>query len=100
MKLKTIDELNEGLPMLKVGTAPTNVEVVSEPFIRLTFRGYVPCLKVKVVKSGLDYALAINAKSLTEALDKIRKQNEGFFVGLKFQLCKKDESQMAPYILR
>jgi hypothetical protein len=100
MKLKTIDEMNDGLPMLKVGTAPTNVEVVSEPFVRLTFRGYVPCVKVKVVKSGLDYALAINSKSISEALDKIRKQNDGFFVGLEFELCKKDESQMAPYILK
>jgi hypothetical protein len=94
-----IDEINENLPLLKVGTAATEVEVVSEPFIRLSVRGYLPCIKVKVVKSQLEYALPIGSKSITEGLEKLREENNGLFTNLKFNLSKKDDTQMAPYLM-
>jgi hypothetical protein len=95
----TIDQINEGLPLLKVGTAPTEVEIISEPFVRNSVRGYMPCVKVKVIKSELEYALSIGSKSITEGIEKLRKENNGYFTKLKFNLSKKDDTQMAPYIL-
>ena len=99
MENKTIDEINENLPLLKVGTASTEVEVISEPFIRLSVRGYLPCLKVKVLKSQLEYALSLGSKSITEGLEKLREENDGYFTKLRFNLSKKDDTQMAPYVL-
>ncbi len=99
MENPTIDEINENLPLLKVGTAATELEVISEPFIRLSVRGYLPCLKVKVLKSQLEYALPIGSKSITEGIEKLREDNNGFFTKLKFNLSKKDDAQMAPYVL-
>ena len=99
MENQTIDEINENLPILKVGTASTEVEVISEPFIRLSVRGYLPCLKVKVIKSQLEYALPIGSKSITEGLEKLREENNGYFTKLRFNLSKKDDTQMAPYVL-
>lgn len=96
----TIDQINLNLPLLKVGTAPTELEVVSEPFLRLSVRGYLPCIKVKVLKSQLEYALSIGSKSITESLEKLRIENNGFFTNLRFNLFKKDDTQMAPYVLR
>ena len=98
-RMKTIDEMNLELPVLKVGTAPTEVHVLSEPFLRVSARGYMPCVKVKVSRSGLDYALIVGSKSITESLEKLRKENNGYFTELRFNLSKKDESQMAPYVL-
>ena len=99
MEKLTIDEINENLPLLKVGTASTEVEVISEPFIRLSVRGYLPCLKVKVLKSQLEYALSLGSKSITEGLEKLREENNGYFTKLRFNLSKKDDTQMAPYVL-
>jgi len=99
MENLTIDELNQNLPLLKVGTAATEVEVISEPFIRLSVRGYLPCLKVKVLKSQLEYALSLGSKSITEGLEKLREENNGYFTKLRFNLSKKDDTQMAPYVL-
>jgi hypothetical protein len=99
MQKSTIDQINENLPVLKVGTAPTEVEIISEPFVRNSVRGYMPCVKVIVIKSGLEYALSIGSKSITEGIEKLRKDNNGYFTKLKFNLSKKDDAQMAPYIL-
>lgn len=99
MEKLQIDLLNKNLPLLKVGTAPTEVEVISEAFIRLSVRGYIPCLKVRVTKSGLEYALSIGAKSITEGIEKLREKNNGFFLNLRFILSRKDDSQMSPYIV-
>ena len=99
MEKLTINEINENLPLLKVGTAATEVEVISEPFIRVSVRGYLPCIKVKVLKSELEYALSIGSKSITVGLEKLREENNGHFSKLRFNLSKKDDTQMAPYVL-
>lgn len=90
---------DEELPFLKVGTAATATLVESEPFIRLTARGYAPCLRVKVLKNDLTYALIISSKSISEALEPLRKKNSGFS-GLRLEICKKSEEQMSPYVIK
>lgn len=89
---------DEELPYLKAGTAPTALSVVSEVFVRQTVRGYVPCLRVKVLKNDLAYALIISSKSISEALEPMRKEN-GCFTGLQIEICKKAEEQTSPYII-
>jgi hypothetical protein len=90
----------EELPVLKVGVIPSRLTVVSEPYVKLGFRGYMPCVNVRVEKSGLDKVLVISAKSLAEPLEKLRLSNNNFFTGIEFDLCKADDSKMALYVLK
>jgi hypothetical protein len=102
MKHKPEDKENPAdsdLPLLKVGTAPTAVTIESEAFVRMTVRGYVPCLRVKVLKNELMYALIIGSKSISEALESLRKENGGF-LGLEIEICKKGEEQTSPYLVK
>jgi len=89
----------ESLPILKVGTIPSRIKITSEPYVRLSVRGYLPCVTVLLEKPGIEKVLVISAKSLAEPLDKLRTANEGKFSGLRFDLSKADETQMALYVL-
>jgi len=82
---------------LKPGTGWIEVEAVTEPDVLPTFKGYVPILPVRVIKSGLVKHLFITAKSLSTALEEMRKKN--MFVGLRFRLKKESEEQMSSYIV-
>ncbi len=84
---------------LKPGTGWIEVEAVSEPNVLLTFKGYAPILPVRVIKSGLVKHLFISAKSLSIALEEMRKNNKDKFVGLRFRLKKESEEQMSSYIV-
>jgi len=84
---------------LKPGTAWIEVEAVAEADVLLTFKGYAPILPVKVIKSGLVKHLFISAKSLSTALEEMRKKNKNQFVGLRFRLKKESEEKMSPYIV-
>jgi hypothetical protein len=86
------------LPILKVGTAFTELRITGGPFLKPSIRGYMPCLRVTVTKSGLDYALIVGSKSLTEALEPLRKIHGGF-VGLTVAIKKQSDEKMSPFIV-
>jgi hypothetical protein len=82
---------------LKVGVKPVEVEVVSEPYVVMSFRGYAPVMDVQ----GPDgkQILFISSKSISEGLEPLRQANGGKFIGLKLRLRKETEDRMAPYIV-
>ena len=84
------------LPVLKVGTAKTSVEVTSEPYLKSSSMGFLPCIRVKVSRSGLEYTLVIGAKSLGIPIDALRPDS-GEFTGIKFEICKESDVKMAKY---
>jgi hypothetical protein len=86
----------ESISPLKVGTAPTRVLVLSEPCIRYTDWGYIPVLHVQVEKSGIDYLLAISARSLAKELRNMHEKS-GQFTGLRFTLRRVSEEKAAAY---
>ena len=69
--------LKETLPSLKVSTGWIPLEIISEPDVVLTFRGYAPILRVQKCRTGVEYSLYISAKSLAEPLEELRKNNDG-----------------------
>jgi len=89
-------EIYDALPILKVGTAKTSVEITSEPFLKISSMGFLPCIRVKVLRSGLDYTLVIGAKSLGVPLEAMRS-NSGEFTGIKIEICKESDEKMAKY---
>ena len=55
-------EIYDTLPTLRVGTAKTSIEITSEPFLKISSMGFLPCVRVKVIKSALEYTLVIGAQ--------------------------------------
>lgn len=84
-------------PTLKVGTDPVDADIVSEPRVVMTFRGYSPVVEVQ--SGGATHVLHISAKSLSMALEPLVKANDGKFTGLKLRLKKESADKMAPYVV-
>ena len=89
----------ETLPALKVSTGWIELEIISEPDVILTFRGYAPILKVRKISNNLEYIFYISAASLGKTLEELRQNNAGTFNGIQFRVRKKDATPMAPYEL-
>ncbi len=88
---------DDKLDTLKVNTGWIGIEIVSEPDVLLTFKGYAPVLKVKVEKSGLIKNMYISAKSMAQNLDPLRQENKGKFVGLHLRIRKESEDKFSSY---
>ena len=87
-------------PSLKLTTGWVPIEVISEPSVILTFKGYAPVIKVTAIRTGLRYLLYISAKSLATGLEELRKQNAGKFSGLRFEIRKDGLERTSRYELR
>ena len=82
---------------LKVTTDWVDVEVVSEPYVIMTMRGYAPVVDVKT--GGAAKRMFIGPKTLGNALEPAVKKQNGKFTGLKFRVKKESADQMAPYVV-
>ena len=88
---------NPELPSLKIGTGWVELEILSEADVQLTFKGYAPVLRVRAVKTGLEYILYIGPKSLAQPLEELRQERGGRFLGLRLRLRKQSSDQYAKY---
>ena len=82
---------------LKVGPNPVDVEIVSEPYVVMSFRGYAPV--VDVMGPDGKQILFISSKSISQGLDPLVQENGTKFQGLKLRLRKESEDRMAAYIV-
>jgi hypothetical protein len=82
---------------LKVGKEWVEAEIVSEPYVVMTFRGYAPVVSVK--SGGQEYQLYISSRSISQALEPLVKANDGKFAGLKLRVRKESDDKMAPYVV-
>ena len=89
----------EDVPSLKVSTGWIELEVISEPDVVLTFRGYAPILRVRKSKTHVEYLLYISAKSIAEPLEELRKNNAGVFKGIRLRIRKESMEQISKYEL-
>lgn len=80
-------------------TSWTNLEILSEPYVVMTFRGYVAALEVLDVASDERYELLIGAKSLADGIEPIRQANAGMFTGLTIKIKKESAERTSPYIV-
>ena len=73
-------------PRFRALTTWTTLEVVSEPYIVMTFRGYTAALETLDVETNESYELLIGGiKSLAEGVEAIREANGGLFSGLRIK---------------
>ena len=89
----------EDVPSLKVSTGWIELEIISEPEVVLTFRGYAPILRVRKSKTRVEYLLYISAKSIAEPLEELRKNNAGIFKGIRLRIRKESMEQISKYEL-
>ena len=89
----------ETVPFLRVGTGWIELEVISQPDVYLTFKGYVPFVYVRNVRTGLEYGLYISAKSVSEPLEELRKNNNRRFEGIRMRIRKESMDRMSKYEL-
>jgi len=82
---------------IKVTVDPIDLEVVSEPYAHMTFRGYAPVIDVSV--GGTTYMLYISSKSISVALDPLVKENGDKFLGLKLRVKKESDEKMSAYLV-
>ena len=85
--------------MAKFGTIWTNLEIISEPNVILTFRGYAPVVLVRIEKSGITKVMYLSAKSLASKLEELRANNDGKFQGLRLKIRKEDDEKLAKYLV-
>jgi hypothetical protein len=89
-----------GQPRFRTGTTFTILEVTSEPYLVLTFRGYTGAIEVLELATGSRYELLIGGiKSLAECLEPLRASNNGAFKGLRFSIRKESEDRFSPYVV-
>lgn len=84
-------------PSLKVSTGWIQLEIISEPDVVLTYKGYAPVLRVRKLRTHVEFILYISAKSLAEPLEELRENNAHLFKGIKFQVRKENKAPMAKY---
>jgi hypothetical protein len=87
----------ERKPNLKVGTEWIPVEIVSEPYVVMTVRGFAPVVDVKT--PGGEFILYISSKSMSDGLVPFLEQTDSKFNGLKFRVKKESEDKMARYVV-
>lgn len=81
-------------PQLRVGTRWSYIDVLSDPIVVYTARGYAPVIAVD--RGGIEHILYISARSMSVALNKLY-QEYGTLVGLSLRLRKESAEKFAGY---
>ncbi len=89
--------MSERKPNLKVGAEWVSVEILSEPYVVMTLRGYAPVVDVEA--PGGRHILYISSRSISEGLEPLVQANGGRFSGLRLRLRKESDDRMAPYVV-
>ena len=87
-------------PRLIVSTDWIPIEITSDFFLILTFRGYAPACEACVIPTGLKYTLLLGAKSLSDAIEPLRLKNGGGISGIKASIRKQGTERTSAYEIR
>ena len=88
------------LPRFAAGTTPTDIEIISEPYIVATRLGYAPMVTIRQAGASEQQSLLIGARTLMTALEDMRRKNEGKLTGLKLKICKEGEERISKYVVQ
>lgn len=89
----------DDLAQIKVGVDWVDLEVIGEPFVELTMRGYAPLLPVRNMENDEECKIYISASSFGKKLEPLREQNGGAFTGMKFRVKKESAERTASYVV-
>ena len=77
--------MEDELTAIKASEEWLDLEVLGEPFVELTMRGYAPLLPVRNMADDEECKIYISAGSFGKQLEPMRQENGGNFEGLKFR---------------
>ena len=81
-------------------TEPLRIEIVTEPYVLLTFKGYAPVVGVATSEhTDPPLPLFIGSSSLSQGLEILREQNGGKFTGIKCMISKESVERYSKYIV-
>lgn len=84
---------------LKIDTEPKRLLITSEPYAVYSVFGYTVAVDVLEMRSRRNYFIYISPKSISVAIEELRKGNNGKTTGLEFWLRKESEERSSQYIL-
>ena len=76
------------LTPIRITETWVEIEIISEPDIYITSRGYVPVVRIIADGHKIPRLLIISAKSIALPMEEMRHDNAGQFLGLRFSLRK------------
>jgi hypothetical protein len=83
---------------LHVGTDWVEVEILTDPFVILTRRGYAAAVEVEHLSKGGLYTVFVGAVSLAEKLEPIRVAR-GSLEGTQIRLKKESTDKFAQFVV-
>ena len=83
---------------LKVDTQPIKLRIESEPYPKFLGRKYSVIIDVYDIRRKREYALAIDAQSLSQPIHEL-VTTEGSIKNIEIWLCKKSDEKYAKYEL-
>ncbi len=84
----------EELPQLRVGTRWQYVDVIADPEVVISPRGYSPA--IEVIRGDIRHFLFVSARSLAAGLEPLRERH-GTLEGLSVRLRRTGTERTAPY---
>lgn len=85
--------------IFKADQEPKKVLFLSEPYVIYTKFGYQAVADVVVIKGKKELILHLGAKSLSERLNEISKDNNDKLTGIEVWIYKADDSKYAQYLV-
>ena len=81
----------------RIGTDWMELEITTEPYVVMSFRGFAPVVGAKNLVTGESNFLYISPMSLANKLEKATAERAGKFAGIKLKLRKESELNVSPY---
>lgn len=87
------------VPNLSVTVEPLRLQILSEPYVIFTRRGYQCVALVMNQRRKSTHMLFLSAGSLANQLEPLRKENGGHLSGLEFWVRKASPEKTSKYII-
>ena len=91
--------MEERLDAFRAGTEAATLSILSEPYVVMTRRGYVPAVTVEVAGEAEKRMLYISSYSISAALEPLVEENGDKFTGIKLTLRKESDDRFAKYVV-
>lgn len=96
--VKTLERIGTSTPRLMIDHQWIELEILSDPFVVVTTRGYTPAMLVRRNRAAHREHVLIGAKSLATELNELRLRR-GTLRGSRISIKKQSPERTAPYVL-
>ena len=91
--------MTEGLKPFRADTVGACVELIGEPEIVYTRRGFAPVVEIRDEKTREKFVMFLSSKSLAEGVQKLLEANKNLFSGIRIHVKKESDDRYAQYVI-